>query len=146
MIIYVKCFKSNKTMPFKINDSKPFKKYKQTWKKVKTLLNIKSDSEPVYGNNKYIKTKVKKCNNSLNTNFHGKKLPKENASRKSLLLIMLNSIVKVKKRYYPETFFEESKYELKWRASGDENDDNNECDNESDNEPSNDIDKESDNE
>ena len=71
-----------------------------------------------------------------------KKVPKENASYKSLLLIMLHSIVKVKKRYYPQTFLEESKYELKWRTSGDENDDNNE----SDNEPSNDVDKESDNE
>ena len=77
MIIYGKCFKSNKTMSFKINESKPFKKYNQTWKKVKNLLNIKSDSEPVYGNNdKYIKTKLKIYNNNMNTNFHGKKSTK----------------------------------------------------------------------
>ena len=49
-----------------------------------------------------------------------KQVPKENASYKSLLLIILDSIVKVKKRYYPQTFLEESKYELKWRTSSDE--------------------------
>ena len=75
-----------------------------------------------------------------------KQVPKENASYKSLLLIILDCIVNVKKRYYPQTFLEESKYELKWRTPSDENDDNNESDNESDNEPSNDVDKESDNE
>ena len=44
-------------------------------KKVKNLLNIKFDSEPVYGDNpKYIKTKIKIYDNNVNTNFHGKKV------------------------------------------------------------------------
>ena len=39
------------------------------------------DSEPVYGDNgKYIKTKIKLYGDKVNTNFQGKKLPKENAS------------------------------------------------------------------
>ena len=43
-------------------------------KKVKHLLNIKHDSEPIYGNNdKYIKTKIKIYDNNVNTNFRGKK-------------------------------------------------------------------------
>ena len=32
MIGYVKCFESNKTMSFKINDNKLLEKYNQTWK------------------------------------------------------------------------------------------------------------------
>ena len=39
--------------------------------KVKNLLNIKFDSESVYGDNdKYIKTKIKLYDNSVHKNFH----------------------------------------------------------------------------
>ena len=58
MIGYVKHFDSNKTMSFKASDSKLLKKYKNIWERFSSLMNIKFDSEPVYGdNNKYIKTK-----------------------------------------------------------------------------------------
>ena len=44
-------------------------------------MNIEFDSEHVYGDNdKYIKTKVKMYEDRVNTNFQGKKVPKENAS------------------------------------------------------------------
>ena len=93
---YVKYFESNKTMSFKISDNKSLRKYNQIWKKVKNLLTIKFDSEPVYGDDdKYIKTKIKINDDSVNTNFHDKLVPKENASYKCLSLIMLNSVVKV---------------------------------------------------
>ena len=111
---YVKCFESNKTISFKISDNKLLKKYTQIWKKVKNLLNIKFDSEPVYGDSeKYIKTKIKIYDGNLNTNFLGKKVPKENASYKCLILVILDSVVKVKKKYYPQTVLAESKYEIK---------------------------------
>ena len=81
MIGNVKFFESNKTMSFKINDNKLLKIYNQVWKKVKNLLNVKFDSEPVYGDNdKYIKTKIKIYDGNVNTNFQGKRIPKENAS------------------------------------------------------------------
>ena len=32
-----------------ISDKQLLKKYNQTWKKVKSLLNLKFDSKPVYG-------------------------------------------------------------------------------------------------
>ena len=38
---------------------------------------------------------------------------KEKASYKCLSIIMLDSVVKVEKKYYPETLFEEWKYEIK---------------------------------
>ena len=43
-------------------------------------MNIKFDSKPVYGDcDKYIKTKIKSYGDKINTNFQGKKIPKENA-------------------------------------------------------------------
>ena len=43
-------------------------------------------------------------------NTEGKKVPKENASYKCLLLIMLDSVIKAKKKYYPQALLEECKY------------------------------------
>ena len=40
-------------------------------------------------------------------------MPKEKAPCKSLSIIMLDSVIKAKKKYYPQTLFEECKYELK---------------------------------
>ena len=51
MIGYVKCFDSNKTMSFKATNKKLLKQYTKIWEKVSSLMNIKSDSEPVYGDN-----------------------------------------------------------------------------------------------
>ena len=57
------------------------KKYSKIWERVSNLMSIKLDSEPVYGDNdKYIKTKIKQYGDKINTNFQGKKIPKENAS------------------------------------------------------------------
>ena len=49
----------------------------------------------------------------MNTNFQGKKVPKENPSYKCLSLIMLDSIIRVNKKYYPQTLLEECKDEIK---------------------------------
>ena len=77
-------------------------------------MNIEFDSEPVYGDNdKYIKTKIKMYEDRVNTNFRGKKVPKENASNICLSLIMLDSVVIVSKRYYPQVYLDECKYVVK---------------------------------
>ena len=47
------------------------------------------------------------------TNFQSEKIPKENASYKCLSLIMLDSVIGVNKKYYPQTLLEECKYEIK---------------------------------
>ena len=44
------------------------------------------------------------------TNFHNKKMPKEKVPCKSLSVIMLDSVIKANKKYYPQTFLEECKY------------------------------------
>ena len=41
--------------------------------------------------------------------FKAKKIPKENASYKCFLLIMLDSVIRVSKKYYSQTLLEECK-------------------------------------
>ena len=114
MIGYVKHFYSTKTMSLKVSDNKLLKKYTKIWERVSNLMNIRFDSEPVYGDNdKYIKTKIKSLEDKINKNFQGKRIPKENASYKCISLIMLDSVIRANKKYYPQTLLEECKYEIK---------------------------------
>ena len=152
MIGYVKHFDSNNTMSFKVSDNKVLlkttvKKYSKIWGKISNLMNTEFDSEPVYGDNdKYIKTRIKMYEDRVNTNFQGKKVPKENASYKSFSLIMLGSFIRVNKKYYLQTFLEECKYVI--RKNKMENLINDDLDlsssDESDNEPNNESDNETD--
>ena len=142
---YVKCFDSNKVMSFKTIDNKLLKKYTKIWGKVSSLMNIEFDSEPVYrDNDKYAKTKIKTCRDKVNTNFLGKKIPKEKTTCKYLSLIMLDSVVRINKKYYPQTLFEEYKYKIKKSEMEnlinddlETNSSDNETDSESDNEKDN---------
>ena len=111
IIGYLKEFNDSMTMSLRVDDSKLFKKYCKIWKAIKGLLGIEFDSEPVYGDtDSYIKTKVKMFDNKVNTNLQGKETPKGDSSYKCLLLIMLDSVIKVGKKYYPQVFLEEFKY------------------------------------
>ena len=80
----------------------------------------------------------------MNTNFQGKKTPKENFPCKCLSLIMLHCVIKTNNKYYPQTLLEECKYEIKKiKMENLINDDldsssSDESDNESDNDRSND--------
>ena len=56
---------------------------------------------------------MKSYGDKINTNFQVKKVQKEKASHKCLSLIMLDSVVRVNKNYYPQTLLEECKYEIK---------------------------------
>ena len=49
----------------------------------------------------------------MNTNFRDKTMPKEIAPRNYLSIIMLDSVIKAKKKYCPQTLVEECKYEQK---------------------------------
>ena len=100
-------------MSFKATDNRLLKNYTKIWGKVSSIMNVKFDSEPVYGDNdKYIKTKIKSYGDKVNTNFQGKKVPKENASYKCLSLIMLDSVIRADKKYYPQKLLEECKYKV----------------------------------
>ena len=74
-------------------------------------MNIDFESEPVYSdNNKYIKTKIKIYADGIITNFHNKKIPKENSPCKCLSIIILDSVIKSNKKYYSQTILETCKY------------------------------------
>ena len=74
-------------------------------------MKINFESKPVYGDHdKYIKTKIKTYAGSIITNFHNKKMSKEKAPCKFLLIIMIDSVIRVNKKYYTQTLLEECKY------------------------------------
>ena len=96
IIGYLKEFDDSMTMSLRVDDLR---------KTIKVLLGIEFDGEPVHGDiDSYIKTKVKMYDNKVNTNFQGKETPKGDFSYKCLSLIMLDSVVKVGKKYYPQVF------------------------------------------
>ena len=77
-------------------------------------MKIEFDNKPVYGDDhKYIKTKIKIYGAIVNTNFQDKKMLKEKAPCNCLSIIMLDSVIKAKKKYYPQTLFKECKSEQK---------------------------------
>ena len=74
-------------------------------------MKIHFESKPVYGDDdKYLKTKIKIYADSIVTNFHNKKISKEKLPCKCLSIIILDSVIKANKKYYPQTFLEECKY------------------------------------
>ena len=94
-------------MSFRVNNKQSLKNYNKIWKKVEKLLKINFESKPVCGDdNKYIKTKIKIYVDSMITNFHNKKMPKEKVPCKCLSIIMLDTVIKANKKYYPQTFLE----------------------------------------
>ena len=92
---YARKFNKNGTMSFIVKEG---------------LMKITFESKPVYGEDvKYIKTKIKMNGGSLITTFHNKKMPKEKAPCKCLSIVMIDSVIKANKKYYPQTFLEECK-------------------------------------
>ena len=98
-------------MSFRVSSKQFLKNYNKLWEKVEKLMKIDFETKPVYGyDDKYIKTKINIYAGSIITNFHNKKMPKEKAPCKYLSIIMLDSVIKANKKYYPQTFLGECKY------------------------------------
>ena len=57
---YIKYFDNGgKNMSYEIEDKSVYLKYAEIWNKIKSVLNVKFHSQPIY-DDKYIKIKVKK--------------------------------------------------------------------------------------
>ena len=68
---YARKFDENATMSFIVKNKQLLKKYAKIWKKIEGLMKINFESKPVYGDHdKYIKTKLKICEDIIITNFH----------------------------------------------------------------------------
>ena len=112
---YIKYFETGgKNILFKIEDEDVYLKYNEVWNKIKSILNIKFHSQPIY-DDKYIKTKVKTFNNSINTLFPGDEIPKERIDYVCISAICIDSILRVHKKNYPQVYLEQCKYKTKKR-------------------------------
>ena len=109
-------------------------------------MNIDFESRPVYDDDdKYIKTKIKIYAKNTITNLHNKTIPKEKAPCKSSSIIMIDSVIKANKKYYPQILLEECKYiqeKIKTENYTDESLENNQSDSNSNDETESDIDNE----
>ena len=141
---YAKKFDENATMSFRANNKQFLKNYNKIWEKIAKLLKIEIESKPVYGDDdKYIKTKMKIYDGGMVTKSQCKKMPKEKAPCKCLSIIMLDSVIKANKKYYPQTFLQECKYvqeKIKIENHIDEDLEKSESDSESNDETDSDID------
>ena len=137
---YARKFDENATMSLIVKDKQLLKNYTKIWEKIEKLMKINFESKPVYGDDdKYIKTKIKIYAGSIITNFHNKKMPKEKAPCKCLSIIMIDSVIKANKKYYPQTLFEECKY-IQVENYINKDLENSESDSDSNNETESDID------
>ena len=80
------------------------------------MINKNFDSDPVY-KDKYINTKIRSYSNDIITNFRNiddknNKLPEENKPHKCVSLILLDSVIKTDKNYYPQTLLQECVYKV----------------------------------
>ena len=92
---------------------------------------------------KYIKTKIKIFAKSIITNFHNKKMLKEKAPCKCLSIIIIDSVLKQIKKYYPQALLEEWKYiqeKVKTENYINEDLENSESESDTNNETESDID------
>ena len=141
---YARKFNKNAAMSFKVNDKQFLKNCNKIWEKVKKLLNIDFERKPVYGDDdEYVKTKIKIYAGSTITNFHKKKMPQEKAPCKCSSIIMIDSVIKANKKYYPQTLLEERKYvqeKIKTKNYIDEDLEKNELDSDFSDETESDID------
>ena len=77
MNAYAKYFDQNgKYINLIVNDKEILKVYTEIWNKIKSLFKKGFNIEPAY-NDKYIKTKIKICNERVYTNFQYRKIPKD---------------------------------------------------------------------
>ena len=143
---YARKIDENATLSFIVKDKKLLKSYTKIWETIEGLMKINFESKLVYGDDgKYIRTKIKTYAGSIITNFHNKKIPKGKAPCKCLSIIMIDSVIKANKKYYPQTLLEECKYtQEKIKIENYINDDLEESDSDSDsnNETESDIDNE----
>ena len=99
---------------FKTEEENVYLKHAEIWNKIKSKLNVKFHRQPIY-DDKYIKTKVKTFNNTINTLFSGVEIPKERIHYVCISAICIDSVLKTDKKNYPQVYLEQCKYKIKKR-------------------------------
>ena len=101
----------NKTMSF-VADEDVILKYNKIWKKIKMILSVKFDRQPVY-DDKYITTRVKTFEDKVITKFIDNEIPKENTHYLCIDVICVDSVIKLEKENFPRINLEQCKFGLK---------------------------------
>ena len=91
---------------FVIKDDDVLDKYNGIWDKIRETLNINFHSMPVY-DEKYIKAKVREFNGGVKTDV---KIPKESMDYTCIACITIDSVMRMKKKNYPQVYLEDCKY------------------------------------
>ena len=90
----VRKFDRNATMFFIVKNKQLLKKYIKIWETIEGSMKINFESKPVDGDDdKYIKRKIKTYADSIITNFHNKKMPKQKTPCKFSSMIMIDSVL-----------------------------------------------------
>ena len=99
-------------MSFVMKDDDVLDKYNEIWDKFKETSNIKFHSMPIY-NEKYIKAKVRELNGVIKTNFLVDDVPTESKHYTFIVCIIIDSVMRIEKKNYPQLYLEECKYKIK---------------------------------
>ena len=115
---YIKYFDNGgKNMSFVTDDKKVYEKYEEIWNVVKSLLKLKFAASPIRDDkDKYILAKLKIFKKNNITTFNNNNIvPMEKNHYICISAIVIDSVLKIDKRVYPQAYLEECKYKLKKR-------------------------------
>ena len=102
-----------KNMSFEIKEESVYLEiYAEILNKIKSVLNVKFHSQPIY-DNKYIM--IKAFNNTINTLFSGDEIPKEKNHYACISAFCINSVSRTDKKNYLQVYLEQCKYKIKKR-------------------------------
>ena len=122
---YIKYFDDGgKNMSFVTDDEEVYEKYNEIWEAVRKLLRLKFTVRPI-PDDKHIIAKLKIFNKINRTTFTDNIVPIEKNHYTCISAIDIDSVLKIKKRAYPQAYLEQCKYKLKKRkpVNFDEDDD-----------------------
>ena len=111
---FIVCFFLKKNMSFTAEDNDVYSKYSEIWNKIKKVLDLKFSTNPIR-DEKYITTKVEIFNRVNKTTFSHDEIPKEKNHYVCIAAINVVSVMKIKKKLYPQVSLEQCKYKLKKR-------------------------------
>ena len=112
---YIKYFDDGgKNMSFVTDDEKVYEKYDEIWNVVKSLLKLKFAASPIR-NDKYILAKLKIFKKKNLKTFNNNIVPIEKNHYICIPATDIDSVLKIDKKAYPQTYLEECKFKLKKR-------------------------------
>ena len=90
---------------FGIHTETVFKEYEKHLEKISNITEQTSSSQSVT-EEKYLKTKIKSYNGKIITGIYDKKIPEEGSYCLCLAAVVLDSVCKIKIKYYPQVDIE----------------------------------------